>query len=168
LNAIAYGGNGGSAPCPGAIVKNGAYKGPAIGTYITGLEGDYSTGLSSSAFTALNKDLCWAVTDASATPVTWSNAQSACGNDWRLPNLRELLALYEALGGSGRSVTDFSVLTNEKGEGGYRSMNMQANYYWSSTEYSGTNAYYIFFANGSRNNGLDKTTNLYARCVRSL
>jgi hypothetical protein len=166
LSASAY--SGGGSPCPGAIIYNGAYSGPAYGTYTSLTTGGYSASWSPTVFTALNRDLCVAVTDAIISTTTWANARAACVNDWRLPNLMELHIMYKAMGGSGGSTTSFSAL-NTNGEGGYRSESMQYGHYWSSTEGSSGTAYYFYFASGGYRLTDDKTSGPgYVRCVRSL
>jgi hypothetical protein len=159
-------------PCSGAIVFNGAYDGPSAGTYTTGLNGSFSANWSNEVFSAQNKDLCWAKTDISETQnQDWTDAGLACedlatdGASWRLPNLKELQFLYETLGGTGSSATDFANL-GAKGTAN-SATSMQSNFYWSSTEGSSGNAYGFGFANGYRSNG-GKTYIYYVRCVRSL
>jgi hypothetical protein len=160
--------------CSGAIVYGGAYNGPGAGAYTTGsdgyLDGYFSAGWTDAVFTARNKDLCWAAKDY---PATWTGATPSCASltddnsQWRLPNLKELQVLYEALGGSGNSATDFSVLdTSGKGISNSASA-MKSSLYWSSTEYSSDNAYMFAFYNGDRFCG-DKEIYFHVRCVRSL
>jgi hypothetical protein len=103
--------------CSGAIVYAGAYNGPTVGIYNTTYTGSFSAGWTAAAFTTQNKHLCWAAADISGTQ-KWVDANAACAaltddnSQWRLPNLKELQVLYEAVGGSGSSATNFSVLNN--------------------------------------------------------
>jgi hypothetical protein len=162
-------------PCSGATVFNGAFNGPKVGTYTTGLVGSFSAGWSNNVFTAQNKNLCWAATDIVFEWQKWPNAVAACaalttdGASWRLPNLKELQFLYEAMGGSGSlpATTDLTALnTNDTGTANEASA-MQSVGYWSSTEASSGIVYGFAFYKGSRD-GIDKTDGLYVRCVRSL
>jgi hypothetical protein len=121
------------------------------------------------AFTSTSVgNLCvYKVNGNSGSVTDWPNAVQACNgakddfSDWYLPNLRELRALYNALGGSGSSATGSA---SDFGTGGAA---MQFSLYWSSTEDSSDNAYYFDFDNGNRLN-YGKTTNLYVRCVRRM
>jgi hypothetical protein len=157
--------------CSGAIVFNGAYNGPSAGTYTTGLNSSFSANWSNGVFTAQHKDLCWTATDISGIS-NWATAVAACaalttdGASWRLPNLKELQFLYEALGGTGGSATNF---TNLGAKGTANSAtSMQSGLYWSSTEYSRDLAYLFTFNNGNRLTGNKTVINYYVRCVRSL
>ncbi|MDR0681913.1 MAG: DUF1566 domain-containing protein [Dysgonamonadaceae bacterium] len=124
------------------------------------------------AFISTGKDLCVYKTDAnidSYNYAAWPNAVSACSemsdgaDDWYLPNLRELRALYDALGGNGNSDTGTGSSDDFAGDSPMRS-----NEYWSSTEYSENSyAYYFTFSTGSRYYYY-KTGNLYVRCVRRM
>ena len=152
-----------SHPCEGAIIKNGAYNGPGPGVYNTSLGDSFSAGWTNAAFSALNKDLCWNKQDAVST---WSAAVSNCTGDWRLPNLKELQVLYEALGGTGGSAVNFGNLQSPHSNPGGAD-NMTSDYYWSSTEHGSSFAYVFYFANGLRGDNI-KTGNCYVRCVRTL
>jgi hypothetical protein len=167
LSASAY--SGGAAPCPGAIIYNGAYRSPASYEYTTDLDGPFFADWTNSAFTVLNKDLCVAVSDAASThSLSWFDARTACGSDWRLPNLMEMHVMYKALGGSGSTVTSFSVLdTNGRGEGGYRLESLHTAY-WTSSEHSLDNAYVFWFLGGERIQYTKEWPNPHVRCVRSL
>jgi hypothetical protein len=153
--------------CSGAIVFNGAYT--ARDTLINGLTGSFAADWRSAVFSSLG-DLCWA--PANSSNKDWANAKAACAAlttdnaRWRLPNLRELQVLYEAIGGSGSSATSFTNLGSKGIPNG--AADMQSNSYWSSTEHSSDNAYYFNFSNGSRGNGTKASNYAYVRCVRSL
>jgi hypothetical protein len=120
-----------------------------------------------SAFTAANKDLCVYKADGNSGSATmWPNAVSACNgtfdgfDDWYLPNIRELRALYNALGGNGSSATGSS--SDFAGGSAMRSL-----LYWSSAEYSANNAYRFNFGSGARYY-YDKALYFYVRCVRRM
>jgi hypothetical protein len=120
-----------------------------------------------SAFSSADKDLCVYKADGnSGNQATWPNAVSACNgtvdgfDDWYLPNLRELRALYNALGGNGSSTTGSS----SDFAGGSA---MRSNHYWSSTEYSATYAYTFNFNRGPRYY-YNKANYYYVRCVRRM
>jgi hypothetical protein len=151
--------------CPGAIVFNGAYNGPAQGTYTTGLTGSFSAGWTNGVFTAQNKDLCWASSDAGQ--VNWTAASTICPDDWRLPNLKELQVLYEALGGNGGNAAAFTALDSRGTGSNVNATAMQSYYYWSSNHGSSDGAYSFNNYNGSRSSDT-KTSPNYVRCVRSL
>lgn len=82
------------------------------------------------------------------------NAMDTCkakGIGWRLPNLLEL----------------DSIRDQAKGSSPYtRLPNIVANYYWSSSEYSSTDAYYLYFSTGNVSYYY-KTFSFYVRCVRA-
>jgi len=73
----------------------------------------------------------------------------AKGSGWRLPNILEL----------------DSIRDQGKGTAPYTYLPGIASYYWSSTEYSSTNAYSLYFNDGSVHD-YDKTYNFSVRCVR--
>jgi hypothetical protein len=160
--------------CSGATVFDGAYNGPAEGDYPTTiLSGNFTANWTNAVFSAQGKHLCWAPADDSGGYQNWRPAKDACdalatdNASWRLPNLKELQVLYEAIGGTGSSATSFANL-DSKGAGiANGAAAMQSNHYWSSTEYSSDLAYNFYFNNGYRSN-YNKTSTLYARCVRSL
>jgi hypothetical protein len=120
-----------------------------------------------SAFTAANKDLCVYKADGnSGNQPMWPKAVQACNgtvdgfDDWYLPNLRELRALYDALGGNGGSTTGSS--SDFAGGSAMRSL-----YYWSSTEGSANYAYGFSFGSGTRYYDY-KASYSYVRCVRRM
>lgn len=78
--------------------------------------------------------------DLSAYPA--QNACKAIGG--RVPNMQELLAVYAGRATYGN--------------------NFQEDYYWSSTEYNSTSAYFVDFYDGSTF-GISKTLGNYVRCV---
>jgi hypothetical protein len=177
LSVSAYSGSG-SVPCTGAIVFGGAYNGPAynitgVDMYATDLYGPFDPNWSNSVFSIQGKDLCWAKTGISGTK-TWADAKTACadlttdGRLWRLPNLKELQVLYEAIGGKGISTTELTALDiYGYGESNGASAMLSDFSYWSSTESSSEIAYYFNFNYGIRGYN-SKTTSLSVRCVRSL
>jgi hypothetical protein len=160
-----------SAYCSGAIVFDGAYNGPAEDVYNTTLNGDFTANWTNAVFSAQGKHLCWAADISGA--MNWTPAKDACAAltidnaSWRLPNLRELHVLYEAIGGAGSSTTSFANLDSNGTGIANDAANMQSNNYWSSTEYSNTHAYRFDFINGGRGYS-NKSLTGYVRCVRSL
>ena len=81
--------------------------------------------------------------------MTWKEAKKACaslGKGWRLPTRVELLLMYE----------------NKNVVGGFA-----YNYYWSSTEYDHSYAWYFTFNYGSAYNDFKYTTN-YVRAVKTI
>jgi hypothetical protein len=112
-------------------------------------------------------NLCVYKKDA-GSEITWPVAVSACDttlagySDWYLPNLRELRALYNALGGSGSSATGKA---SDFGTGGAALSGVVA--YWSSTEVSAVNATFFAFKSGSRWYW-PKSLKYNARCVRRM
>jgi hypothetical protein len=86
---------------------------------------------------------------------------------WRLPNLKELQVLYEAIGGKGGSTTAFTALDTYGYGVTYSASAMQSLFYWSNTERSSDSAYNFYFYNGYRNQD-GKMGNYNVRCVRSL
>jgi hypothetical protein len=167
LSSSAY--SGGAAPCTGAVVYGGAYNSSGLGVYDEGFENIFDSNWSSPEFSIQGRDLCWAKTDISGTK-TWEDARTACAalttdsRRWRLPNLKELLVLYEAIGGTTTALTALDTY-------GYGAANgasaMQAAYYWSSTERTAGTAYRLTFDYGHRS-FISKETTDYVRCVRSL
>jgi hypothetical protein len=163
-----------SASCTGAIVYGGAYNGPVTDTYTTGMDAGFEVNWSNPVFSIQGKDLCWATGDISEKK-TWTDAKDACADLttddrlWRLPNLKELQVLYEAIGGKGGSTTALTAL-DTYGYGvsnGASAMQSDSYSYWSSTELSSEGVYGFYFGNGRRNFNA-KTHNLYVRCVRTL
>jgi hypothetical protein len=157
--------------CSGAIVYGGAYDGAALGTYITGLNGGFEANWSHSTFSIQGRDLCWA--PGMDGNKSWEDARAACAakttdnRNWRLPNLKELQVLYEALGGiPGVTPTDYSQL-NARGTGKAIWVgNLAAAIYWSSTEWDPTQAYRFGFNAGIRAQQ-DKDDIGSTLCVRS-
>ncbi|MSP69297.1 MAG: DUF1566 domain-containing protein [Bacteroidetes bacterium] len=68
-------------------------------------------------------------------------------SDWYLPSKDELIQLY----------------INRVAIGGFASIN---SYYWSSTEYGASNAWYFYFGNGNASYN-PKGTTYYVRAVRA-
>jgi hypothetical protein len=158
--------------CSGSIVYGGAYDGAGLGTYITGLDGNFDANWSHSTFSIQGKDLCWAP-DHNGNG-SWEDARAACAakttddRNWRLPNLKELQVLFEALGGkAGVQANDFSQL-DARGTGKRISGGLIQTELWSSTEYSENRAYHFRLVNGYRFLN-DKVTGVASIvCVRSL
>jgi hypothetical protein len=172
-------------PCSGAIVYNGAYNGPPLGTTTpnlvdtTSFQADWdSTGV----FSPKDRDLCWEKNVRSVTE--WTNVITYCDNlttdgatNWRLPNLMELHVLYKALGGTGGKATEFANLdTNETGIN-YAANDMGNNFHWSSTETpylpqettgaaQGRTLYSFSFNNGWRTYNSPYHSGIPLRCVR--
>jgi len=92
---------------------------------------------------------------------SWSGAIAYCesltfdGGGWRLPNIRELNTIVDLsqINPSISSVFQFT----------------EAEYYWSSTTYTGkhTLAWYVNFRYGNYNASYDKGNSFYVRCVRT-
>jgi hypothetical protein len=87
--------------------------------------------------------------------MNWDTAITACDelilngySDWRLPTIEELNALYVNL--------------YQIGAGGFASA-----YYWSSSEYVSTRAWYQYFANGDQKYGPNKGYTYFVRAVRA-
>jgi hypothetical protein len=119
------------------------------------------------AFTPANKHLCVYKMEGSKNGTeNWVTAVTACSGtfdsyaDWYLPNLRELRALYNALGGSGSSVTSPATVFGNDGAA------MNGNY-WSSTEHKASEAHTFNFSNGYRSYSTKSNKN-YVRCVRRM
>lgn len=72
------------------------------------------------------------------------------GSGWRLPNILELDSIRD----QGKGTAPYSYLPN-----------IVSAYYWSSTEYSSTNAYSLSLYDGSASN-YGKSASYYVRCVR--
>ena len=141
---------------------------------------------------------CWAY-DNNATNVTkygylydWETAKKVCLSGWHLPSDAEWTTLTNNLGGedvAGKKMKSTSGWNDYDGEsgngtntigfsalpGGYRYGNEPFDlmgdygYWWSSTEYSASNAYYRYM-HGSSNNVIrdnyGKTDGISVRCVR--
>jgi uncharacterized protein (TIGR02145 family) len=152
------------------IVYNGAYNGPGAETYTTDLAGNFSADWTNSVFTAQNKDLLWAPVDAVSGTVNSFIASLSCPTDWRLPNLKELQVLYEAMGGHGGAARGFYAMPEiGKGIATFGCEPMQSLAYWSSTKYSSSYIYSFSFNNATRiNNNNDSAKQYLVRCVRSL
>jgi len=86
--------------------------------------------------------------------LNWDDAMSACqnlGNGWRLPNIDELMAIYEQL--------------HTKGKGNFRT-NV---WYWSSSARNANNAWNVYFGDGKASSySPHKYTERYVRAVRTL
>jgi hypothetical protein len=173
----------------GSTAGDGAKAGGASGTSAMAWSPDLNagTGATSSTaldtwFTAAGQDLCvyklnYKSSGSNGT-TTWANAVNNCANGtyadgvgtagWYLPNLRELLYIYNALGGTdGPGVNfgnllapDYIATTAE---------NMQSDgTYWTSTENTpATRAYYFTTSNSSRE-VIAKGNPIFVRCVRRI
>jgi hypothetical protein len=173
----------------GSFAGDGAKAGGASGT--TGVnwspdlnmdQGATSSTALNTWFTAANQDLCvykrnYKSSGETNGTTTWANAVNNCANGtyadgdatagWYLPNERELLYLYNALGGTTGSAIDFSNLTSPN----YiatTAENMRSAGYWSSTEHSNPAfANNFYFNNSGRGNNAKSDPNS-VRCVRRI
>lgn len=92
---------------------------------------------------------------------TWENAIEYCesltlnGNNWRLPNINELLSIVDYT--TAGATTSFTFL------------NTNLDFYWSSTSYVNDTsfAWYVNFSNTWTDNFI-KATNHAVRCVRTV
>jgi len=98
----------------------------------------------------------------STSTLTWEGAITFCEglnyagfSDWRLSNIKELV-----------SIVDYSRQSPSINTAYF--LNMQSNYYWSSTTYVPTTtlAWYVYF-NFGYVSLINKTLNYYVRCVRA-
>jgi hypothetical protein len=71
---------------------------------------------------------------------------SSMGNGWRLPNQKELMQA--------------SI------DGSYWNLTQPSNSFWSATQASATNAWYVYLYNGNTNNNNKSTNSYQVRCVR--
>jgi hypothetical protein len=86
--------------------------------------------------------------------MTWEEANQACenlGNDWRLPNIDELEAMYGQL--------------HRQRKGNFS--NSEDSFYWSSSEYNAGSAWFFSFYVGQAYNN-SKDNPLRVRAVRAL
>lgn len=97
--------------------------------------------------------------DNSSGSGNWSSAINQCENltlggysDWRLPNITELSQLIDRSTGSSPAISTVF-------------QNAASQYYWSSTSYTGNNAWSVDFTNGTSSYD-DKTVAKGIRCVR--
>jgi hypothetical protein len=150
------------------VVKNGAYNGPASGTYAAGLNGDFTAGWTADVFSAQGTDLLWAPVDVGR--FMWLGGPFPCPTNWRLPNLKELQVLYEAMGASGGYVNGFYAMSAAGlGSAPVGAEKMAADFYWSSTLQWDETLYTFSFANGSRDfRWSGDPADFYVRCVRSM
>ncbi|WP_167482976.1 DUF1566 domain-containing protein [Leptospira perdikensis] len=96
----------------------------------------------------------------------WASALTYCGSlslgsrTWRLPNRNELASLYDYTKATGPLI-DQIAFPNTKFSA--------SEYYWTSTTFAPgtTSAWYVNFTTTNNNifEGINKTTNLYVRCV---
>jgi hypothetical protein len=127
--------------CPGGVITDGSFT----RTNGTGYYADYNTGDWTS-----NGNLCVAPTDL-VDRIAWST-DNPCPDGFRVPNIRELKNIYD-LWGTGLQPAGVTAMVS----GGY----------WSSTENSGTIAWFVYFGSGYTN--YDYKTSAYSvRCVRSM
>ena len=95
--------------------------------------------------TIKEQNLEWGAT--SEEEMDWNEAKKWCekqGKGWRMPTRQELLEAHE------QNIDGFT-----------------ANFYWSSTEYNISYAWYQIFSSGIQNT-LFKLNSFYVRCIRSL
>ncbi|MDD5693251.1 MAG: DUF1566 domain-containing protein [Patescibacteria group bacterium] len=95
-------------------------------------------------------DWSWdGTTNANSVAVGNKTAKQLCserGNGWRLPTQKELMQAY--IDGSNFNLSN------------------PGNYFWSATEYSGTNAWGVVLDNGLTYYSSKSTSSYYVRCVR--
>jgi hypothetical protein len=169
LTASAY--SRGSAPCSGVIVYGGAYDGTV--ETIRRMNSDFEPNWSDPSFSIQGKDLCWAIADIPEKK-KWADAKTACAalntdnRLWRLPNLKELQVLYEAIGGKGGSATALTALDTYGTGLSKGAAAMHSDRYWARTEYTKDSFAYCFDFNDGGRGGAADTFSFYVRCVRSL
>jgi hypothetical protein len=81
--------------------------------------------------------------------MSWKDARNACialGEGWRLPTREELTFIYGDNYGNPRNIGDFA--KTEK--------------YWTSTEYAGTDAWYLYFGGKTVYDGFSVKSNTYS------
>jgi hypothetical protein len=127
--------------CPSGVINGGSF------TRTTGTR--YYTTYNASDWTS-NGNLCVAPTDQSKHTVWPTN--NPCPDGFRMPNLRELINIYDQWG-TGSQPAGVTA--------------MASNIYWSSTESSGSSAWLVYFVHGSSTDH-PKTNTYYLRCVRSM
>jgi|GEM_PF-434895 len=133
-----------------------------------------SSGSASNCVADQMTGLTW-LRNPSATPMNWTNAINYCEdldgadgrggyNDWRLPNINELLSLIDVR-------YDYPAIGNSFGDGQWSENNpfngIQSDAYWSSTTYSGSSnkARIANFGEGVMSHDL-KTLSRYVFAVR--
>jgi hypothetical protein len=173
----------------GSTAGDGAKAGGASGTSAVNWSPDLNLGYGATSstaldtwFTAANQDLCIYKRNYKSSGETngstnWANAVNNCANGtyadgdatagWYLPNERELLYLYNALGGTNGSAIDFSNLSTPNFIA-TTAENMAANYYWSSTEPENTSNAYLFYQGSSYRVNYPKQNTYSVRCVRRI
>jgi hypothetical protein len=149
------------------IVKNGAYSGPTEGTVDASLTGDYSSTWTSTAFTALDKDLAWAPHDSPLGAVQWSALGTPCPSGWRRPNLMEMHVFYQALGGGGGPAGGFYWMI-EAGKGSAPQGATLPVGLWATTKATSSQGHIFNFVTGNRVAAISGTTSQYVRCVKTL
>ncbi|MDR2621847.1 MAG: DUF1566 domain-containing protein, partial [Dysgonamonadaceae bacterium] len=140
------------ATCPGAVITNGAYSGPATSNF--GSAATTMAQLTGTYGFAVSGDLCLAVKDqGSPSTYTWTNANTQCSNlntgdqtGWRLPNIAELGNLQSTR----------------------KDYGMNQNYYWSSTGRATSTYMWRWRYNTSNAYFYDRAVLNYVRCVKSL
>jgi hypothetical protein len=162
-----------SAACSGAIVFDGAYDGPAEGTIVSGMSGNFEADWTNAVFSKTGRNLCWSK-DIVLDPGNWSEAQAACaaytadGAKWRLPHLIEMHCLYVALGGDGGVMPVFSEL-NRLGNGLDNGMSGKRIDSGWCAEWANTSIIYTFATSGGIRTTVNSTTRtVWTRCVRTL
>jgi hypothetical protein len=173
----------------GSTAGDGAKAGGASGSNAVNWSPDLNmtSGATSSTalntwFTAAGRDLCvykrnYKSSGEKNGNATWANAVNNCANGtyadgdatagWYLPNERELLYLYNALGGTTGSAIDFINLMSPNYVA-TTAEDMVNGYMWSSTEASNTQFAYHFYFNSSSRQGGEKALYGYIRCVRRI
>jgi hypothetical protein len=179
-----YPANNGSTAGDGAKA-GGAYNTSAVNwsTQLNAGTGATSSTALDTYFTAANQDLCvyklnYINHDSQYGAWSWADAVNKCADGtaangvatdgWYLPNLRELLQIYNALGGTDDTAVDFDNLI-EPDYVENTAEPLLATYYWSSTEWTtGTYAYHFDFSNSGRYNYWKDAPYFYVRCVKRM
>jgi hypothetical protein len=173
----------------GLFAGDGAKAGGASGTTAMDWSPDLNAGYGATAstaldtyFTAANQDLCVYKLNFKSSGTTngktfWDDAVNSCADGsyadddaetgWYLPNLREFLYIYNAIGGTdGRAVNfgnlalpSYVATTSEE---------LGADDYFTSTEYATTTMAYQFTPNSGNRAWTGKNNMKYVRCVRRI
>jgi uncharacterized protein (TIGR02145 family) len=158
------------------VVYNNSLNAEFMGEFVKCVRGDRRpsgdyTDNGDGTVTDVNTSLVWQQQDDD-TVRTWEEALSYCENlvlagiqDWRLPNTKELLSIYDTTNSPAINSTFFPGTNYELDDSSY----MGVPYYWSAT----TNAESSSFASGVTFYGglyllypfIDKTESILERCV---
>ena len=168
-------------PCPPGVTCGGVLKTGQTGCYDmdgspiscegTGQDGEYQMGYSrftdhgNGTVTDNRTGLMWSRNGRIVAPMNWADALFYCTHylndpgaagytDWRLPNIRELKSLYDSI-----SYDDFMPLES------HPFINVQSDYYWSSTTDEPDLAWILHVGDGILGHG-EKSSNTYVWPVR--